>query len=383
MKGSIHSDQKCPICGRKFRHYEPRGMWCPDHPQCMATRFVVRFGTLTKRFQSYEMAHRTLTAWRYETDLGTFDPRDHRKSHPLGFQTLSERFIKSKRHLRGVKKYEQRLRPAVKLWQNKNVKDIGYADVEDLINDLKDQEYSHSYIYHIVSTIKMFFDWLRAIDEIEPTQGPRKYPPTKNIMAYRKTVDKDTQWAILEEIRRISWDFNSRIYIGVLFLATYLEIRPNELRGIKEKHIEYENGRVLIPSPKEGTPKYFYLIQEDAELLRTLPRALPEVYVFRHEKGNGGAKPGSQFGSDYLQRWWNEACDNLGVKGVSLYPGTRHSSARDLRERRSPEAVKRKMQTRSNKAFDRYLEVTAEEQVKLAEDVRGGRVIEFKRSKKR
>jgi len=381
MKGSIHSDQKCPVCGQKFKHFEPRGVWCPDHPQCMATRLVVRFGDLTKRFKSYEEAYRMLTGWRYETDMGKFDPRDYRRNNPLGFETLAKRFVESKRHLKGVKKYEQRLRPAAAAWENKNVKEIGYLEIETLINDLKDKEYSHSYIYHIVCTIKMFFDWVRAAGIIEPNQGPRKYPPVKNVMAYRKIVNKEQQWEILQEVCRISWDFNPRIYIGILFLATYLKIRPNELRQIKEKHIELENERILIPNPKEGLPKYVHLIPEDIELLRTMPRAFPEMYFFRHEKGNGNAKPGTQFGRDYLTRWWNEACKNLGIEGVSLYPGTRHSSAVELRKKHSPEAVKRNMGTRSNKAFERYLQMTAEEELALTSDARGGRVIDFKNRK--
>lgn len=381
MKGSIHSDQKCPVCGSKFKHYEPRGMWCPEHPQCMATRFVVRFGSLTKRFKSYEEAYRVLTGWRYETDMGKFDPRDYRRDDPLGFKTLSERFLKGKRHLKGVKKYEQRLRPAVAAWENKNVKEIGYADVEDLINDLRDKEYSHSYIYHIVGTIKMFYDWLRATGEIEPNQGPKQFPPVKNIMNYRKIVSKDQQQAILKEVCRISWDFNPRIYIGILFLATYINIRPNELRSIKEKHIEMDMGRILIPGPKEILPKYIYLIQDDIELLKYLPKSFPEMYLFRHEKGNGNAKPGTQFGRDYLTRWWNEACRNLGVEGVSLYPGTRHSTAVALKEGRSAEDIKRGMGTRSNKAFERYLQLTSAEQLSIYQDARGAEVVKFPRKK--
>jgi hypothetical protein len=314
--------------------------------------------------------------------MGKFDPRDHRRDNPLGFQHLTERFVASKRHLKGVKKYEQRLRPACETWQNKNVKEIGYLEIENLINDLKDQKYSHSYIYHIVSTIKMFFDWLRATGEIEPHQGPKKYPPVKNVMAYRKIVTKDQQWQILQEVHRLTWDFNPRIYIGIVFLATYIKIRPNELRHIKEKHVEMDMGRILIPAPKEKLPKYIYLVDEDIDLLNTLPRSFPELYLFRHIKGNGGAKPNAQFGSDYLQKWWNKACQNLGIEGVSLYPGTRHSSAVELRKQHSPEAIKRNMGTRSNKAFERYLQISAEEERALTQDVRGGRVIEFERIKK-
>ncbi|MCF8094890.1 MAG: hypothetical protein K9J79_05955, partial [Desulfobacteraceae bacterium] len=107
----------------------------------------------------------------------------------------------------------------------------------------------------------------------------------------------------------------------------------------------------------------------------------PEMYFFRHEKGNGGAKPGAQFGSDYLQRWWNKACKNLGIEGVSLYPGTRHSSAVELRKKHSPESVKRNMGTRSNKAFERYLQITAEEQMALTRDIRGNNIVDFKKKK--
>jgi integrase len=344
----------------------------------MATRFVVRFGELTKRFRAYELAYRTLTAWRYETDMGKFDPRDHRRDHPLGFQVLAERFVKSKRHLKGAKKYEQRLRSACEIWQNKNVKEIGYADIEDLINHLKDREYSPSYIYHITCTIKMMFEWLRSTGEIEPAEGPKKFPQVKNVMAYRKIVTRDQQWQILQEVHRLTWNFNPRIYIGIVFLATYIKIRPNELRHIKEKHVEKDMGRILIPQPKEQTPKYIYLLPEDIDLLSILPRSFPELYLFRHIKGNGGAKPNAQFGSDYLQKWWNKACKSLGIEGVSLYPGTRHSSAVDLRKQHSPEAIKRNMGTRSNKAFERYLQISAEEERTLTQDARGGKVLNFR-----
>jgi hypothetical protein len=43
-----------------------------------------------------------------------------------------------------------------------------------------------------------------------------------------------------------------------------------------------------------------------------------------------------RFGRDYLYKWWKEACRNLEVEGVDLYGGTRHSSARGLREFCSP-----------------------------------------------
>ncbi|OEU68144.1 MAG: hypothetical protein BBJ57_10635 [Desulfobacterales bacterium PC51MH44] len=94
------------------------------------------------------------------------------------------------------------------------------------------------------------------------------------------------------------------------------------------------------------------------------------MYFFRHIKGNGAAKPGQKFGKDYLYNKWKISCGNLGIEGVSLYPGTRHTSAVDLRTRNSPEAIKRGMGTKSNKAFERYLQVTGNELRGLYQDTR-------------
>ena len=86
MKGKIHSDQKCAVCGGKFKHFENEGIWCPKHPDQRPTRLIVRFGRkITRRFRSYGDAERFLTGVRYETDQGKFDIRDYQNSYPLGF----------------------------------------------------------------------------------------------------------------------------------------------------------------------------------------------------------------------------------------------------------------------------------------------------------
>lgn len=50
-----------------------------------------------------------------------------------------------------------------------------------------------------------------------------------------------------------------------------------------------------------------------------------------------------------------KACTNLGIEGVDLYGGTRHSSVRALRRYRSPEEIKRAAMSETNKAFERYM----------------------------
>jgi len=369
MKGNIYSDQKCLICNCNFKHFEPKGLWCPNHPESQPTRLKVIFGELTKRFKSYDQAYRFLTGVRYETDMGKFDIRDYQRDNPLGFETLVKKFIKSKRKLKAVKEYERRLGFGVNKWHNRIIKEIGFAEIQELLNELDDQGKSTKYIYDILSCLKMFWNWaIKCEDTVSNIQTRLRvpnFPDWDNTMAFRKILTKDEQIAVLDEVKKLTWGINPRIYIGILFLSTYINIRPNELKNIQEKHIELENRRILIPHPKEGSPKYVYLIDEDAELLQSMPRGFPELYFFRHIKYNQGAIAGQRFGRDLMSVWWKRACENLNIEGVPLYPGTRHTTAVAQRENHSPEAIKRSMGTKTNKAFERYLQVSGNELRKM------------------
>ena len=61
------------------------------------TKIRVIFKTITKRFKTYEDASRFLTGLRFKFDENTFDPREYRKDQPLGFQNLSEQWLKLKK----------------------------------------------------------------------------------------------------------------------------------------------------------------------------------------------------------------------------------------------------------------------------------------------
>ena len=104
MKGGIYSDKRCPICGAKYKHIEAKGLFCPKHPHQQPNKLVVRFGRLTRRFDSYKEAFRLLTGVRYETDLGKFDIRDYQRDNPLGFANLAEQWLEKKKKIVKKKK---------------------------------------------------------------------------------------------------------------------------------------------------------------------------------------------------------------------------------------------------------------------------------------
>ena len=341
--------------------------------------YQVRFGQITKRFKRHEyvLAERFLTGLRFKSDEGTFDIRDYRSDNPLGFENKVGEFLHSKRLLKGVKKYEQRLSFGINAWGNRNVKSIGFKEFDGLIGELRENGRSSKYIKDIRDCIKALYRWLWQTGEIAYDQIPR-FPVVQAKMAYRKIFEhKETQTRVLDKVRKLSWGINPRIYIGILFLATYINVRPGELISIREKDIDLENGRILIHgrSTKTGEPKYIYLVENDVDLLRSHVGGFPLLPFFRHIKGRGGNPPNTQFGKGYLYNWWRKACLSLNISNVSLYPGTRHSSAVALRQTHSPEAIKRATMHKTNQAFDRYLQVEGDELRGLYADTRSDNAV--------
>lgn len=352
----------------------------------------VVFGSINKNFALFEHtkephrdltpAERFLNGLRYESDRGTFDVRDYRSALPLGFENLTEKFLKANKHLKSVNKYRQRLRFGVQAWGNRNIKTIGYGDLEDLKNELLDAGKSPYYIKHILNAMSTFWHWLAKRKEITADQVP-EFPEIDAEPELRKIVTKDKQAEIISRIFEDTWEFNPRIYIAVSILATYPSVRPGELIQCKEKYFDPDMGRLYITDPKERRPKYIPLVEYHVGLLTDLGRSFPEMPLFRHRKGNGAAKPGDPFSRGYLYEIWKRACKKVGVDGVSLYPGTKHSTVVGWRNELgiSKSHCKEGTGHKTNKAFERYYELQDETLRSLYRDGMG-EVVKLKDGKK-
>ena len=199
-----------------------------------------------------------------------------------------------------------------------NVKSIGYAEIEDFLFSQKVTDKTKA---NMKSCLHDFWQWLRKRNVLTLAQMP-EFPEIKFELGWRNIIDLGTQAAIKDEVYRISSGLNPKIWIGIHWLSVYIAIRPGELRNLQEKHIDREQGLLIVPSPKEKRPKIVPLIQDDVDLLKSIPRGLPELYFFRHGEGVSGATAGSQFGKRYFYKWWKRACNNLGIDGVTLWWNT-------------------------------------------------------------
>jgi hypothetical protein len=122
-------------------------------------------------------------------------------------------------------------------------------------------------------------------------------------------------------------------------------------------------GAFIVRHTKEGKEKIVPMLDADQKLVNKLPVGLPALPFFRHIKGLSGCRPGQPFGKKYLYKWWVKACQNLGVEGVDLYGGTRHSSATALKDYLSPEQIKAGTMHSTNKAFERYFQRNSQDAI--------------------
>jgi len=313
--------------------------------------FQVRFGRkLTRHFRTKIEAERFLTGIRFKSDEDTFDIRDYLQGKLLSFQVLVEKWLNLKQKQIKRKSFNNLdcyMKKAVNVWGNRNIKSISAGDIEDFlygISNISDKTRAN-----MKSCLHSFFVWVQKREKIPAPD----FPDTPFELNTRQITDISTQQAVLSEIQKIA---PYKVWLGIKWLCTYINVRPNELRNIKEKHINRKTGAIIIERPKEGNKKRIktvYLDSEDTELLSRTMLGMPDMYFFRHTLGKGGIQPESQYGDKYFYKWWMKACKNIHLEGVSLYAGTRHTSATELGQHFSNEQVK-DATGHASAAFNRY-----------------------------
>ena len=315
--------------------------------------FQVRFGReLTKHFKNIEEAERFLNGIRFKSDEGTYDIRDYKRNNPLGFENLAQKWLDQKekdikrKSFNNLKNY---MTKAINLWHQRNIKTISPGDIEDFL--YSDRKISSKTRSNMKSCLHNFYKWVNRREGVPIPDMPE----ISFELGFRNIIDIETQQIIIDEIKKISHHINPKIHLAIHLLRTYVSIRPGELLSIKENQLNLKIGAIIIPHPKEKKPKIAYLLDDDIEVLKSIPRGLPGLHYFRHVKGISGVKAGEKFGDRYLWKWWKKACNNLGIKDIDLYGGTRHSTVTALGKICTPEEVK-DASGHSSKAFERYFQ---------------------------
>ena len=385
MRGKLYAE-KCK-CGGSMIHDERRhNLFCELCGAPAYKGYIVRFGKSTKRFKTYQLAAQCLSGWRYKEAEGTFDPRDYQKDFPLGFLSQSEKWLETKKmqvkpsSWRNLNNYSQM---AVKVWGNLNCKEITFGHLEDFL--YHQAEFRTTKTRHnACSALHNFFVWLQKREGI-PVPA---FPECKFDLGYRTITTLEIQENIIEEIRRIT-SANPKIVFAVELLAAYPSLRPDDLRRVQEEN--YRNGYVTIhyPTKRKNRSKVVRLLPEHAEkweALRDQYTGLPYMPYFRHHGGIRNCKEEAGFSYKTLYLFWKKACKNLGVEGVDLYGGTRHTTTTEMARIVGKEKTKRATGHDTNKAFERYCQAQDETGFEvariMADRKKPAKVLKIKREEK-
>ena len=87
-------------------------------------------------------------------------------------------------------------------------------------------------------------------------------------------------------------------------------------------------------------------------LLEGLPRHIKSPFVFHKEDGR-------PYSESYARKLWNRVCSQMGVK-ISLYQGTRHSSATEAATRVSMDVISEFLGHTSQRMSRRYVKQNAD-----------------------
>ena len=369
MKGGIHSKQKCPICGEKFQIIN-NDMVCPTH-FTRPNRFYIHIysrqlhkyvninsDSKGRPFAAYEEADRCLAAIRNEIDQnegGDFDPTNYVAQHIKSFQfsnwsedwlnrlkTKTEQGKRSPAYLKAVRVYIRKyLQP---FFKKVHIADIGNKAISDFQLSLTG---SPHYVKNIVDCLMNMlgdaYDWnqIKKMPKCEEVQVPD---------VDIQTIDLDVQDQIINSIP----DRMDRAFI--LFTAREM-VRPSETRALFWQDIDLQHDRVTIrrhfslntlrPTTKAKQIKILPIDAEVKSALLNLPRHLSSPFVFYKRDGH-------PFSESWARKLWKRIASQLGVQ-VSLYPGTRHSSATEATNRAGLDAVQEFLHHSNRRTTQRYV----------------------------
>lgn len=281
-----------------------------------------------------------------------------------GFTNTSKRWlvewVKTNVTPKTAKQYELYVARAAEFFGDKPVCTIRTRDIQAFLNTqthLKPKSKAT-----VAACLKSFYTWLEYEEIVD--RSPR-FPKIKYRLGSRKTVNKESQSAIIDEIRQLTGQPAPKAWVAIKWLSTYVCLRPGDIARIRECDVDRRNRVVYIRNPKASEPYEVPLTPADVELLNSIPAGDPEQPFFRHNSGQ-------PFGPTFLYDTWKRACKNLGIEGVDLYGGTRHSSVRALRHTHTPEQIKWATLHRTNAAFERYFSVDSEYLTNVYQQAEGG-----------
>lgn len=366
-QGSVYSDNKpnkCTNCGGKFAQVKtpeypvpvPRCVSCNYPPVKLRVSFNIpgqgrkpirkykgkRLTTLSMAVSCLEDIRQGILQKNLDVTqfMSSKDSEGHKTKAYLDLYLEKQRKAQLKGRCAGasVKSTESLVRLYLKPYFGEMfITDITYAHLDDFMSVWKPDtsERQKSKALEVLRPV------LKEARKSIPSMVMPEFPPLVKSKQTTERITDEEQWKVFDHVR------NHRAAIGMCLIYG---LRPCEVRALQWNDInwktmqftisrhfsECENGKgtygkkkqiLLMPGRKsayegEGSTASLTLdiFPDFLDLLREIPRSLDSTdFVF-------GKRKGIPLYESAMRKEWNRARDDAGIKKISFYCGTKHST---------------------------------------------------------
>ena len=308
--------------GRVFKDRGDR--WCIR----LKNRIKICCDKNGETFYSKQHAQATLIRISAEIEAGTFDRDFYSRSKKSllsfsvyasewlqGYKRKVERGELAPTYLRSIKQYVSSM--FIPYFGDTNIREIKGRQLKSFYLTL---EQNPKTIVNIMSALKKLFR--DALDDEVIEQMPN-FPRNPRVPEpHWKWIDEESQDKILKE-------FDTDTHYAIYFLCCH-GCRTGELRALKHSDLDLEHGTVTIQRAFSGT-KLVETTKSKRSRVLPLDETWLELYFSRPIPINRDmfvfTKNGKPLSHTWLSKQWRKACDKLGIEGLTLYEGSRHSLA--------------------------------------------------------
>ncbi|MGA8179398.1 MAG: hypothetical protein WB792_05020 [Desulfobacterales bacterium] len=114
---------------------------------------------------------------------------------------------------------------------------------------------------------------------------------------------------------------------------------------------------LVLTGTQKNNFKSVRLVEQHNDFIKVLKSEYPghpNMSFFRHVSGVKVVKSDQAFGNKLFYKYWIKACKQLGIEGVDLYAGTRHTTTTEIARRYGSEYAMKASDHQTNRAFKRY-----------------------------
>jgi integrase len=341
MKGSIRTQQKCPVCFGRFSLVPREGMICPAH-KTRPTRFFISIywkakirvfsDKMGRSIREYGDALTLLGKINEEIKGRYFDPSHYVKKDLEKFliENLLGRFwsVKSREIAPGYQSnYQTYIHRAKEFFRGRDIREIRKLDLVDYRDHLG---VTGKTLKNHLDHFRAFLRWVK--NDLEMISNIAHFPEVDVSAPAFRWLSRDDQTKLFDLIPQ-----EDKPIFAFMMLHG---VRPGEARAIRIDDVDWPNRAVNISATFSGNERRPRRKGRGAKgiIIPLHPELFPFVESRLSEAISGAwlfpnPRTGESYSVQAVRKVWDKVRKRAGIsRDLRLYDATRHSFASQLRQ---------------------------------------------------